>query len=253
MVFRTLPQASIQDEEFDVFKVALIKLENRFKPSMSIALNWFKFYTRTQQVEETFDEFLTALRSLSVHCNFGPITNEMIRDQIIVHVRSRRIQEQLWVMGDLKLQDVINTAKALEQSEKWMKSVQESSKDKNSIHDVVGAVGGYEGPHQVGIILNTRACEPVLMIEESNEMDAIVLKFPKVFTDVLGKLKNYSHKIKLKSGARTVKQMLRNVPIGVRDELKTILAGMVKDDVIEEIESSEWVSAIVLARKSDKS
>ncbi|KAJ1122300.1 hypothetical protein NDU88_000793 [Pleurodeles waltl] len=112
---------------------------------------------------------------------------------------------------------------------------------------------GWRDQAKLGIILNPRACEPVMMIEESNEMDGIVSKFPQVFTDVLGKLKNYSHKIKLKSGARPVVQMLRDVPIGVRDELKRILAGMVNDDVIEEIESSEWVSPIVLARKSDKS
>ncbi|KAJ1127003.1 hypothetical protein NDU88_005409 [Pleurodeles waltl] len=112
---------------------------------------------------------------------------------------------------------------------------------------------GWRGQAKLGIILNPRACEPVQMIEESNEMDAIVLKFPQVFTDVLGKLKNYSHKIKLKSVSRPVVQKLRNVPIGVHDELKTIVAGVVKDDVIEEIESSGWVSPIVLARKSDKS
>ncbi|KAJ1164129.1 hypothetical protein NDU88_004574 [Pleurodeles waltl] len=76
-----------------------------------------------------------------MHCSFGPITDEMIRDQIIVHVRSRRIQEQLWVMGDPKLQDVINTAKALEQSEKWMKLVQGTEKNKLSDMDVVGAIG----------------------------------------------------------------------------------------------------------------
>ncbi|KAJ1123509.1 hypothetical protein NDU88_001978 [Pleurodeles waltl] len=111
---------------------------------------------------------------------------------------------------------------------------------------------GWRDQAKLGIILNPRACKPVLMIEESKDRDAIVLKFPQVFTDVLGKLKNYSHKIKLKSGARPVVQKLRNVPIGVRDELETILAGMVKDDVLEEIESSEWVSPIVLARKSDK-
>ncbi|KAJ1124082.1 hypothetical protein NDU88_002544 [Pleurodeles waltl] len=145
MIFRTLPQATIQklqDEEFDVFKDALLRLENRLKPRASIALNRFKFYTRTQQLEETFDEFLTALCGISMHCNFGAITDKMIRDQIIARVNSRRIQEQLWMMGDPKLQDVINTAKALEQSEKLIKSAQESDKTKNAEFDVVGAMGG---------------------------------------------------------------------------------------------------------------
>ncbi|KAJ1206202.1 hypothetical protein NDU88_001611 [Pleurodeles waltl] len=130
------------DGELDVFKEALMRLENRFKTTPSIALNRFKFYTRIQHSEETFDEFLTALRGLSVHCNFGEMTDEMIRDQIIVHVKSRKIQEHLWVMGDPKLQDVISTAKALEQSEKWMKSVQDSDKVKSVESEVVGAMRG---------------------------------------------------------------------------------------------------------------
>ncbi|KAJ1091127.1 hypothetical protein NDU88_004254 [Pleurodeles waltl] len=121
MVFRTLPPIVMEGQakgELDVFKEVLMRLENRFKSTPSIALNTFKFYTRVQHSDETFDEFLTALRGLSVHCNFGEMTDEMIRDQIIAHVISRKIQEHLWVMGEPKLQDVISTAKALEQAER---------------------------------------------------------------------------------------------------------------------------------------
>ncbi|KAJ1190806.1 hypothetical protein NDU88_000125 [Pleurodeles waltl] len=145
MVFRTLPPIPVQDQgdgEVDVFKEALMRLEKRFKPTASLALNRFKFYTRVQHAEETFDEFLTALRGLSVHCNFGNMTDEMIRDQIIVHVKSRKIQEHLWVMGDPKLQDVIATAKALEQSEQRLRTVQDTDKVKCLESEVVGAMVG---------------------------------------------------------------------------------------------------------------
>ncbi|KAJ1106358.1 hypothetical protein NDU88_003759 [Pleurodeles waltl] len=144
MVFRTLPEVVIQgqsDGEINVFKKALMRLEIRLKLPPSIALNRFKFYTRTQQYEETFDEFLTVLRGLYMHCNFGDMTDEMIRDQIIVHVKSRKIQEQLWVMGDPKLHDVITTAKVLEQSEKLIKSIHDSDGIKCMESDVVGAMG----------------------------------------------------------------------------------------------------------------
>lgn len=55
----------------------------------------------------SFEEFLTALRGLSMSSNFGQMTDEMIRDQIVDHVKSKQIQEQLWVVGDPKLQDLL--------------------------------------------------------------------------------------------------------------------------------------------------
>ncbi|KAJ1209175.1 hypothetical protein NDU88_004553 [Pleurodeles waltl] len=154
MVFRTLPTVLVQDQtdgEVDVFKEALMRLEKRFKPTASLALNSFKFYTRAKHSEETIDEFLTALRGLFIHCNFGDMTDEMIRDQIIVHVKSRKIQEHLWVMGDPKLQDVISTAKALEQSEKWMRSVQNVDKVKNIESERVGAMVGGNSSGNPGV------------------------------------------------------------------------------------------------------
>ncbi|KAJ1213244.1 hypothetical protein NDU88_000882 [Pleurodeles waltl] len=154
MVFRTLPPVLIQDQtdgEVDVFKEALMRLEKRFKPTASLALNRFKFYTRALHSDETFDEFLTALRGLSIHCNFGDMTDEMIRDQIIVHVKSRKIQEHLWVMRDPKLEDVISTAKALEQSEKWMRSVQDVDKVRNIESEVVGAMMGGNSSSNPGV------------------------------------------------------------------------------------------------------
>ncbi|KAJ1155097.1 hypothetical protein NDU88_007833 [Pleurodeles waltl] len=70
------------------------------------------------------------------------MTDEMVRDQIIVHVKSRKIQEHFWVMGDPTLQDVISTAEALGQPERWMKSVQVFDKEKCGESEVVGAMKG---------------------------------------------------------------------------------------------------------------
>ncbi|XP_078528658.1 uncharacterized protein LOC144806095 [Lissotriton helveticus] len=85
------------------------------------------FHKRVQDESECFDDFLTALRALSLHCNFCLITDEMIRDQIVVHVKSKKVQEQLWILGDPSLETAISTAKALEQSDKWIKSLDKVS------------------------------------------------------------------------------------------------------------------------------
>ncbi|KAJ1164009.1 hypothetical protein NDU88_004456 [Pleurodeles waltl] len=106
---------------------------------------------------------------------------------------------------------------------------------------------GWRDQGKLGVILNPRCSEPVLVIESREATEWITSKFPQVFTSKLGKLINYSHRIKVKANAKPVIQKLRNVPISVRDELKKILSEIVNEGVIEEIESSEWVSLIVLA------
>lgn len=121
-VFRNLPAVQ---EDLSSFEDVLAHMECRFKPTTSIALNRYTFYTRTQRETESFDDFLTALRALAISCNFGVICDEMIRNQIIVNVRSKRTQEQLWVLGNPNLHDTIATAKAFEQSARWMKTVEE--------------------------------------------------------------------------------------------------------------------------------
>ncbi|XP_078528654.1 NACHT, LRR and PYD domains-containing protein 12-like [Lissotriton helveticus] len=129
-VFRTLPQitvASGSGDSLNVYTEALSRLEKRFKPTANIALNRFKFYTRAQKQEESFDDFLTALRSLTLHCNFGAMADEMIRDQIIVHIRNKKIQDKLWCIGDPNLEETIAIAKSTEMSEKWMGIVDKQS------------------------------------------------------------------------------------------------------------------------------
>lgn len=129
-IFRTLPQVVDTDDSGDninVYMEALMRMEKRFKAATNIVLNRFKFYTRKQNDEESFDEFLTTLRALSLHCNFGQMADEMIRDQIIVHVRNKEIQERLWVLGDPSLAEAISEVKAVEQSEKWMEVVRHNT------------------------------------------------------------------------------------------------------------------------------
>lgn len=464
VVFRTMPPVR-SGGDYNVFDEAVQRIEARFKPTTSVALNRFKFYTRCQEEGECFDDFLTALRALSVHCNFGMMKDEMIRDQIIVHVKSKKTQEQLWILGDPSLEIAISTAKAIEQSDKWIKSLNKNvklantsevnavinsgstknvqntaNKDNTTIHNTRGktyycyrcgnpghiasfprcsAIGkegikcgrtghyskmcrdnqprrftsysaqsfptkgkvstisnhspqrentetdiesgivvsiqdcynieevdkidpprcnvtilgkdlqlladsgspwtvitkqyclemlgevidcdalckpditaqnfdgscidflgfqevpitfqqskafiklyvavkgvnvlGWRDQAKLGIVLNPRKREPVMVIAVTTDFaEQFVGLFPDVFTEKLGKLKGFSHRIKVKDGSIPVKQKLRGVPLSIRNELKFMLDELVKAEVIQEVESSEWVSPIVLTQKLTK-
>ena len=48
---------------------------------------------RVQETGESFDLFLTALRSLAKTCNFGSMQDPMIRDRVVVGVRDTALKK----------------------------------------------------------------------------------------------------------------------------------------------------------------
>lgn len=60
---------------------------------------------------------LSLLRELSTRCQFGPMAEEIICDQLIVPCKSRKMQERLWAARNPTLKEAIAKAKMVEESE----------------------------------------------------------------------------------------------------------------------------------------
>ena len=73
-----------------------------------------RFNSRKQEEGELADVFITALHTLSEHCNYGALRNEMIRDRIVVGIRDVKLSEKLQLEDDLTLENAI---KKVRQSE----------------------------------------------------------------------------------------------------------------------------------------
>lgn len=63
------------------------------------------------------------------------------------------------------------------------------------------------------------------------------------------KVTKYLHQIKLKAGAKPCVQKYRAPPYAVRDKVRSELRRLVDEGVIEPIDSSEWVSPLVIVGK----
>ena len=110
-------------------------------------------------------------------------------------------------------------------------------------------------PHQarLGIKIDSSKNPPVYCVESgTQDYNHLEMEFPTVFTNKLGKLKGFKHKIVVREGVLPVKQKVRNVPINYRNKLKDILEDLCKKGIIEPIESSDWVSPIVISLKSNR-
>ncbi len=75
----------------------------------------FVFNNRAQQENETFDQFLSTLRTLIKTCNFcANCVNSILRDRIVLGIRDATTQTALLKVRQLTLDAAIHTCRAAE-------------------------------------------------------------------------------------------------------------------------------------------
>ena len=116
------------------------------------------------------------------------------------------------------------------------------------------AILGWHHQFDLDITVSPRAPRQVMVVGEKSVEDIIcAANNDGIFSEKLGVAKGYTHKIMLKPNAVPIQHKLRRVPVAAREKVKDILCDMVKDGVIEKIETSEWISPVVLTGKPDGS
>jgi hypothetical protein len=79
----------------DTYDEVFAKLENYYKSKTKTAVAVSKIQDRRQLPNKTVQQFVNALRELAIQCEFGSLANRMIRDRLLVGLRSNRMQERL--------------------------------------------------------------------------------------------------------------------------------------------------------------
>ncbi|XP_018306275.1 uncharacterized protein [Mycetomoellerius zeteki] len=120
-------------EKKDLTKV-LQCFEEHCNPKKNIVHETYKFFNRIQQEGEAFESFLADIKKLSQMCEFGTMTNRMIRDKIVSGIRDKALQDKLLKMEDLNLQKAINYCRAAEIRER---SLQEGKSKKYGLRKKV--------------------------------------------------------------------------------------------------------------------
>ncbi|KAJ8044320.1 hypothetical protein HOLleu_07045 [Holothuria leucospilota] len=79
-LFQNLDMPEENRKKEDQIKEALQKY---FEPTRNVIYERYKFNTADQLPNEGIDEYVTRLRHLSKSCDFGALTDDLIRDRIV--------------------------------------------------------------------------------------------------------------------------------------------------------------------------
>lgn len=89
---------------------ALWALDDHFNHLLNVVAKHCKLYSFLRMPHEPIDHYIAALHELSTTCEFASLTDEMIRDQIVMKTTSSKIHEQLLMIKGLSVEKTIETA-----------------------------------------------------------------------------------------------------------------------------------------------
>lgn len=96
------------------FNVVNKKFDRYFIPKRNDIFERAKFNKRRQNEGESVDHFITALHTLSEHCSYGDMRDQLIRDLIVVGIRDDKLSEKMQLDPDLTLEKAISLARQSE-------------------------------------------------------------------------------------------------------------------------------------------
>lgn len=80
----------------------------------AVVYNSYKFHSKTQEPNESFDNYLVTITELAKVCEFESLEERMIRDKIIVGIYNSNLREKLLSLDDPRLENVIKFCRVVE-------------------------------------------------------------------------------------------------------------------------------------------
>lgn len=111
-------------------------LTTHYSPKPTEIVQRYKFYTCTQQTNETIPQFLAKLRQLSDGCNFKELEN-MLRDRLVVGCLDINVQRKLLGTSQLTFEKAVNIAIAMEVAKRDVEQIRKIGNpqdDPTSVH-----------------------------------------------------------------------------------------------------------------------
>ena len=129
-VFNTFTWDS--DGDHKKLEKVIKKFEIYCMPRKNVTWERHIFNTGDQQLGETIDQYATDLRKKAKSCEFGTLTESLIKDHIVCGVLSDRTRSRLLKKPDLTLESALDICRADETTSTQMKSLASSTKTPSS-------------------------------------------------------------------------------------------------------------------------
>ena len=122
---------NLSEEDKKKIDKCLEALEKYFKPTRNVVYERYVFNTCSQTSEESVQTYVTRLRKLAASCEYGALTDEFIRDRLVIGLKNQGDKVRLLREKSLTLQKAIEMCTSSETASHQMKTI-EATGDKQT-------------------------------------------------------------------------------------------------------------------------
>ena len=120
----------ISDADKNKVKPSLDALEKHFQPSTNVVYERYVFGSANQGENETAEQYIARLRHLMATCNYGTLSDELLRDRLVLGTKDTHVRARMFRDPELTLAKAMNMCKVAEQSQ--LKQIATTAED--SVH-----------------------------------------------------------------------------------------------------------------------
>lgn len=124
VVFNTF---GCSEEELASIDAIKQRFKTYFTPKANIRYERYQFNRMSQEEGKSFDEFLTKVKAQSAKCGFDALHDSLLKDKIIIGIRSDSVREKLLADEDSTLDQVTQKCRASELTSKQLRNLKDES------------------------------------------------------------------------------------------------------------------------------
>ncbi|XP_070537022.1 uncharacterized protein [Ptychodera flava] len=121
--FRIYKHLDMSEDDRTDEKKILDALEKHFEPTRNVIYERYVFNTCEQDVAESVDQYVTRLRQLATRCDFSTLTDEMVRDRIVLGTKDGAVRARMLREPKLNLNQAIEMCRSSEITQLQLKKI----------------------------------------------------------------------------------------------------------------------------------
>ena len=132
-----LTSTNASEDDRKDFDSVLGKFDDFFKVRRNIIFERARFNRRSQKERETAEKYIMELYRLSETCEYGDMSDDMIRDRLIVGIRDTSLSQQLQIDPELTLEKAkqrIRQREAVSEQQRELKGATLEATDLEALH-----------------------------------------------------------------------------------------------------------------------
>lgn len=127
---------------------AVTAFDQYFNPRKRIGCLRASFHKRVQNENESVESFINDLQTIANECEYGIVTDELVRDRIIAVMRDEELSSQLQLKENLTLEETISIIKETEEEKRHQQVFSNGRDPEETVQESIPSTSAYQSPYR---------------------------------------------------------------------------------------------------------